>query len=41
MNFTATAGQTSVLLDWMYPDGADIVGVRIIRSDKFFPGNPK
>jgi hypothetical protein len=40
MNFTATAGQTSVLLDWMYPDGADIVGVRIVRSDKFFPGNP-
>jgi hypothetical protein len=39
-NFSALAGESSILLDWLYPEGADIVSVRIVRSDKFFPSTP-
>ncbi len=32
-----TLDENKIILSWKYPIGSDIVSVRIVRSDKFFP----
>ncbi len=39
MDFMATAGETSILLDWIYPIDSAITGVTIVRSDTFYPAS--
>ncbi len=39
MNFTAIPQNDSIVLSWTNPTSAIFHSVRLIRSDKFFPGN--
>ncbi len=39
-NFEAIARENDIKLVWTLPDEGDFYGVRIVRSDKFYPSDP-
>jgi len=39
-NFKAIPDEDSISLSWTMPVGFDILGIRLVRSDKFFPRDP-
>jgi len=41
LNFSATAGEKDIMLDWTMPRDSTLIGVRIVRSKDFYPSTPQ